>query len=79
MERRAEERQGEGKGSKIEETHLLSSRASFLLSTSRVRGLRGSASDTFVLLVLPIAAPVTASSLSCKSHTQYQSILKLMN
>ena len=43
--------------------YLLSNRASFLLRTSRVLGFKGRASDTFVLLVLPIAAPVTASSL----------------
>lgn len=43
--------------------YLLSNRASFLLRTSRVLGLRGRASDTLVLLVLPMAAPVTASSL----------------
>lgn len=49
-------------------THLLNSLASFLLSTSRVRGLSGRASDTLVLLVLPIAAPVTASSLQNNTH-----------
>ena len=44
-------------------TYLLSNRASFLLRTSRVRGFRGRASETLVLLVFPMAAPVTASSL----------------
>jgi hypothetical protein len=43
--------------------YLLSNRASFLLRTSRVLGFRGKASDTLVLLVFPMAAPVTASSL----------------
>ena len=39
-------------------------RASFLLSTSSVRGLSGKASDVFSLLVLPVAAPVTSPTSS---------------
>lgn len=61
-------RDGSRRRRKVVWTHLLNSLASFLLSTSRVRGLSGSASDTLVLLVLPIAAPVTASSLQNNTH-----------
>lgn len=61
-------RDGSGRHRKIVWTHLLNNLASFLLSTSSVRGLSGRASDTLVLLVLPIAAPVTASSLQNNTH-----------